>query len=375
MSDYQYYEFLAVDRPLSASDMADLRGVSSRALITPTSFSNHYEYGGLKADSGTLLQQYFDVHVYVANWGTRRLALRLPAEAAAPEELEAYCAGEGAGVRSTGAHTILDLCSESDSPDGWDDGRGWMGSLAGVRELLLRGDQRPLYLAWLHCLSSGELEEEEEEPPVPPGLAMLPAALTTLVEFLRIDDHVVAAAAEASAPAETGSRGLAEWIGALPPAEKDALLLRVAEGEHAQVAATLARRFEARSRPADTAPRRTVAELLERADELREAALERQAREAEEARRKQQAAAEAARKKRLDALAARGSEAWREVGTLVEAKKASAYDQAVKLLTDLRDLATREGARADFDRRLGVLRATHARRPAFVTRLDRAGLR
>src|SRR3954468_8722114 len=44
MSEYQYYEFLAVDRPLTEPEMRELRAVSSRAVITPTRFTNHYEW-------------------------------------------------------------------------------------------------------------------------------------------------------------------------------------------------------------------------------------------------------------------------------------------------------------------------------------------
>ena len=38
MSEYQYYEFLAIDRPLERSEIAELRSLSTRAEITPTRF-------------------------------------------------------------------------------------------------------------------------------------------------------------------------------------------------------------------------------------------------------------------------------------------------------------------------------------------------
>ncbi|RWM92249.1 MAG: hypothetical protein EOR84_19700 [Mesorhizobium sp.] len=38
MSEYQYYEFQAVDHPLSEADRQLLRGLSTRARITATSF-------------------------------------------------------------------------------------------------------------------------------------------------------------------------------------------------------------------------------------------------------------------------------------------------------------------------------------------------
>ena len=36
MSEYQYYEFLALDRPLTAEQRTELRAISSRAEITAT---------------------------------------------------------------------------------------------------------------------------------------------------------------------------------------------------------------------------------------------------------------------------------------------------------------------------------------------------
>jgi len=78
MSEYQYYEFQAVDRSLDESEMAALRRVSSRARITSRSFANHYNWGDLRANPKDLMKTLFDLHLYVSNWGTRRLMIRLP---------------------------------------------------------------------------------------------------------------------------------------------------------------------------------------------------------------------------------------------------------------------------------------------------------
>ncbi|MFB7630539.1 hypothetical protein ACFC0M_06265 [Streptomyces sp. NPDC056149] len=42
MSEYQYYEFQALDRPLSHAEQDQLRSISTRARITATSFTNTY---------------------------------------------------------------------------------------------------------------------------------------------------------------------------------------------------------------------------------------------------------------------------------------------------------------------------------------------
>jgi hypothetical protein len=66
MSEYQYYEFAAIDRPLTATEMAQLRKVSTRAQISTSSFVNHYEWGDLKADPADWMRRYFDAFVYSA---------------------------------------------------------------------------------------------------------------------------------------------------------------------------------------------------------------------------------------------------------------------------------------------------------------------
>ena len=63
VSEYQYYDFRAIDRPLTRKEMAALRSISTRAAITTTSFTNHYEWGDLKANPSKLLEKYFDAFV------------------------------------------------------------------------------------------------------------------------------------------------------------------------------------------------------------------------------------------------------------------------------------------------------------------------
>src|SRR5947209_7352629 len=64
MSEYQYYEFQAVDRPLSKREMAELRALSTRATITPTRFVNFYNWGNFRGNPAALMEEYFDAFVY-----------------------------------------------------------------------------------------------------------------------------------------------------------------------------------------------------------------------------------------------------------------------------------------------------------------------
>ena len=45
MSEYQYYEFQAIDRPLTAKEQEQIKALSSRAQVTPTQATFLYHYG------------------------------------------------------------------------------------------------------------------------------------------------------------------------------------------------------------------------------------------------------------------------------------------------------------------------------------------
>jgi len=57
MSEYQCYEFVALDQPLTPFQMAELRAISTRAEISPTRFWNEYQWGDLKADPAKLVER------------------------------------------------------------------------------------------------------------------------------------------------------------------------------------------------------------------------------------------------------------------------------------------------------------------------------
>jgi hypothetical protein len=57
----------------------------------------------------------------------------------------------------------------------------------------------------------------------------------------------------------------------------------------------------------------------------------------------------------------------------VATKQPKNYDQAVKILVDLRDLAAR-GKSGDFGLRIETLRQAQAKKPSFIERLRKTGL-
>ncbi|MEV8516304.1 hypothetical protein [Dactylosporangium sp. NPDC051484] len=363
---------------MTAAEQDELRAVSTRGRISASSFVNDYQWGDLKADPRKWMERYFDAHLYLANWGTRRIALRLPVQLLDPDFAATHCVGHSASSWATDEHVILDLYSrDEDGDEEWWDDQAALASIVPVRAELAAGDTRLLYLAWLLCVQDRELDEDELEPPVPPGLGKLSGPLRSLADFLRLDKDLLDTAAQASAPLTTqapSAAALAKWVRRLPVADKDEVIVRLLRGDGAHLRAELLRRYGGGAVAEAVGGGRTVGELLAGA-ETRWAGRQRQAEErkaAEQAR--QEAAAAAAREQRLDALAADPERAWQQVAELIATKKPKEYDSAVELLADLKALGERDGGRKAFRGRMHQLRLEHARKPSLLDRLERAGL-
>jgi len=69
MSEYQYYEFQTIDRPLSAEQQAVMRKLSSRVDLSATRAAFNYSYSDFRGEPLKVLEQHFDALLYIANWG------------------------------------------------------------------------------------------------------------------------------------------------------------------------------------------------------------------------------------------------------------------------------------------------------------------
>jgi hypothetical protein len=383
MSEFQYYEFRAIDRSLSQREMRELRAISTRAEITPTSFVNTYEWGDLKGDPNRFMEKYFDAFVYVANWGTREFMLRVPEKALDRRTIAAYCRGDNLDARWVNHFLILRFFREGENEDDWDDGGGWMSSLITLRADLMRGDMRSLYLGWLLCAQDEAFDEEELEPPVPPGLGKLTPPLESLACFLGLEEDLLQTAAQFSSELPGDGRihrlRLEAWINAMPEKEKNTLLLELTEKNIPNARIVLLQRFEHARNPTrhhvgQEPTRRTVGHIRASAEMC---AAERRQREeklaaAEQLRLEQREAA--ARTKHLGKLAGREAQIWEQADALIQTKQPNNYARAINHLIDLRDLAMRRGQERGFASSLERLRENHQQKPSFLRRLADAGL-
>ena len=357
MSEYQWYEFVALDRMLTPKEMAALRAISTRAEISPTRFWNEYNWGDLKADPAELLARYFDAHLYFSNWGTHRFMLRLPASRIDLQQWKPYFPGGPATLTEMEDHVVIELWWDAEEPDDEFEA-GLLGVLTPLRAQLLQGDMSAAYLAWLLAVQAEEVTASTREPPVPAGLREPSAPLAVMIEFLGIDPDLVAAAAEGGDEAGLDPAAVRAWVTSLPPREKDRWLSKAIDEPNRPIGTDLLATFRRQRAPRRTSGR-TVAELLARAEELRVAREELEAKQAAAARSK----AEAARREHLAALARQGEQAWERLDKLIEGRK---YDQAVRLTIDLRDVALTAGRVAEFEGHLAVLRKRYSRRRGYL---------
>jgi hypothetical protein len=381
MSEYQYHEWQAIDRVLTPEEQAAVNKLSSHIEVSPSRAVVTYHWSDFRHDPRQVLLKYFDAYFYLANWGSLRLMFRFPKGLLDEADILPYCVNDFITFETVGNYHVLDL---DFNPD---DGGDWMeqedASLSHfirLRADLEEGDYRLLYLAWLKAMTfygnpdyDQEYEDDESdsltydrEPPVPPGLKKLTPSLENLAQVFEINHFLVQAAAEASPNLKNAlAVDYRELIGRLPRSECDYFLTRLAEGEPG-VGLALRKRLGAflPKKPSQPVQRRTIQQLLQRAEQLEKAEKDRRA--------------EAARQKHIaemKALAAREAQVWQQVENQLDTgrKIASVYDEATAMLEKLYQLAEFQNTHDEFRVRLHRLAQKYTSRPSLIDRWKKRG--
>jgi hypothetical protein len=276
--------------------------------------------------------------------------------------------------KTVGGFDILDMNLSEAEGGSWVEAEGSLSGLIPLRNDILHGDYRCVYLAWLKAIS---LRGEESprgrestaskplEPPVPSGLKQLSPALKRFLEQFDVPSCLVEAAAEISPElAETAETDFRPLVTQLSREECDRFLCRLAQGDITAGMELKKRLLSLMPRP-PAAPEvhRSIGELRKRADAIDTA---RQRRQKEETRRKHEA--------EMKSLASREEETWQKVTLLVDLKQTKSYDEAVQLLAKLAKLAEFRGSNSDYRRRLNDLCERYKRLAGFKWRVQQAKL-
>jgi hypothetical protein len=397
MSEYQYYEWQTIDRPLTEAELVRVRKLSSHMeVVTSTQAIVTYSWSDFKHDPRQVLLDYFDAFLYQANWGSQRLMFRFPKDVLDTTAIQPYLLEEVIILTHFGEYDVLDIDINDEEGYSLVKAEGALGQMTPLRDQIIRGDYRLLYLAWLRASTpysphagawdgdEDEYDEEEQEPvgvygrgagasahdghepPVPPGLGALTGSLQRFIEVFDVDTYLVQAAAQASPAARPeDDEGWQSALGLLTRAECEAFLRSLLRGEP-QVGNALRKRLielAGVQRSPSGPPRRTIGELVNLADRLEEEGQQRAKFEAE-----RQRIAD------LEALAKRENSAWSEVKDLIEQQKAGPYAAATALLVQLRDLAIYKKDLPAFERRFAEIRARVSSTSTLMARFKKAGL-
>ncbi|MCW6050836.1 hypothetical protein K4039_12230 [Lyngbya sp. CCAP 1446/10] len=386
MSEYQYYEFQSVDRPLTQSEQEAISKLSSRAQISSSRAIFLYNYGDFPGQEKQVLIKYFDAMFYIANWGSLQLMFRFPKGLIDIELMQKYCVEDIVEVSEINDFVILEISiNEEEGFDGWIEGEGNLSSLIGLRQEILQGDYRLLYLAWLKGITYlDELDDEDEderddddenddenddkeglEPPVPPNFGKLSSSLQAFIDIFEVDEHLLKAAISASVTKPSiPESSITEAIKKLDRSEVDTLLLRLLKGESnlsIELRNKLSAMIEVKQ---DQNPgKRTIRQLL--------ASAEKEEKQEEERRGKE---AKAARIKELEALAKRETAVWEDIDALIQKGTSSSYDEVVPLLLKLQDLAEYQKQTVKFFTLVQQLHNKYSSRSALKRRLLKANL-
>jgi hypothetical protein len=238
MSEYQRYEFMTIDRPLTRAQLDAVDALSSHIEASSTHALIEYHWGDFKHNPIKVLHEFFDGFLYWANWGAPELAFRFPHGILPVDLIDGYDLEDFVKFTRYPDYDILDIhFGEMEGPDEWINYE--LGSLIAIRDELMEGDLRVLYIVWLaaQIMIEGYDEEEEEDweisvPPVPPGFGTLTAAQHSLAELLQVPQELLLAAARHSDAAAPSTRDdFAAWVKLLPPERQNDYLVRLAHNE------------------------------------------------------------------------------------------------------------------------------------------------
>ncbi len=371
MSEFQFVHFLALDKPLTDEQLEYMERQSSRAEITPHEFSNSYHYGDFRGNAAEMLRRGYDVHLHYANYGVRRLMFRLPAGLPWKKLLfKAFLPEYGVKwIADKSGHGGSLEISPSGEADEWselydDDLSKVLGKIAPMRERLMAGDLRPLYLAWLACPS----EPEAIEPPVPAGLNQLPPDLERLADFYELGEDLLAAAAQPSPPVVETDRADAvrQWIASQPLDALQELVAGLLGDEPAEARSSA----QAAMRENQDSGEWPVVKSGRSLGELQELASGKSIVRKQLETVKQQAQ----RAARLSKLAKAPADAIRQAGELAEQRTYKSYREAASLLADLREALGPEDGPRIAQAAANDLKAALPRKAQFAGALREFGL-
>ncbi len=348
MSEYQIVKFRAIDRPLTDKQLAFMDRQSSRAEFTKWEFEVEYRYSSFRGDVDGMLRNGYDVFLTYSNYGCREIRMRLPNGLPfAKSTWSKYISAEGLtwSADKSGKAGILTLAPHlEEAYDPVWEFDDYLDATAKLREMLIAGDLRALYVLWLcSAMSSSDDNEAVMEPPVPHGLGEPPSEAANLLAFFEADPLLVDASA-IGIPAYNaqGSQGdsVKAWLKSITDSRLTAIVQRMLSEDPVALKAELLSEIrdsqQTPSWPAEP-PIRTVSQLLHMCESLRQKEDEKEKKQAAAKLKREADKAEKQRQARMVEMQSAPDTWLKKASKLVDERGTENYREAACILADLRE--------------------------------------
>lgn len=375
MGSFEMHRFRSIDRSLTPEEQKEINTWSSRFSPTSTGVTYIYHYGSFKKDPDKVFHQYFDAMLYVSSYGTKQLMFRFPKDMVNFSELlrfevekwETYLK-----FSRKGEYIVMDLHWNEEEGGGWIEEEDFeLDPLLSLREEILKGDYRALYMAWMMVMEKTGLGEEEEDssrkaPPIPSNMQQLTAADKELIRVFEINKNLISGVATLSSNAAKKTIDYATLIQQLSTEEKEAFLLQLVQGTP-RIELSL-RKHLLTLGEVDGIQIKGKTLTWQEISKLGIAA------------EKQTTAVSQAEKERLHIekmkrLATQKNSLWAEVERNILKSGGKSYDTATEMLCDLKAVAEYEKKLKDFDKELDALLMKFGGRKTLTRRWQAKGLR
>lgn len=365
------HRFRTIDREFTAREKEEIKSWSSRFSPTANAVDYIYHYGSFKKDRYEVFPKYFDALLYVNGWGTRQVMFRFPRELVKWEELNWYKnRGQQTSLdfKQIEDYVLMELTWHQQNNGDWMEEEDYLlDPLLPLREEILHGDFRSLYLAWLIVeaknkggKNEGSTPSTTQLPPIPSNLKEQTKAHQYLIQLFDLDPMLVEAAATASPEKLLRTPEYADLIPLLSDKEKEKYLFQFLNRE-TRTEIKLKKRLTALSGVkshhifGESLPWNEIYTL---AKQKKEEAIEAQKR-----------AERRAYYRKMRSIGAQQDNVWEGVERNLSVRNSGGYDRATNMLKDLRDLAVFEDKMEAFDKKLEEVIAPYRKSGALLRRL------
>lgn len=380
MSEFQYYEFYSIDKDLTEQEIEEVDSLSSRFSPTSRRAIFTYSYSDFKHDEETVLLKYFDFFLYLSNWGTKRIMYKIPIELVDYEEIKQYkCnydnyyADNGILIKKKSKFAIIDINLSEEGGDMWIEEESQISpNLIGLRQDILNGDYRSLFIMWLHIkhleFESEQIDLQEEIPLklIPDNLSQLNSGLRTLTDLYGMNIDWISGASKYSKLSRSKESGYESKLIQLPETKKEEYLKRILKGEQnlrIKLIKEIDKLFGKENDREMVDGKITLEELLKSSESAKK--------------RKEKLEKERAEKRRVEKIKEteknRGS-IEKEIDYHIERGTGKSYDEAMKRILELQELSTYKTEVEEFMKWMKKIRKKVTNKPAMMRRLENHGL-